>query len=110
MATDEEPLDPGRRDVEKRWSDPRPYRAPTVYALAVIVLALVVLAVFAALGGDNRGLALAVPGVFLLGGIGALGTGIAVYTRGKPWVPWQGAGWFLLVLMLGALTVPYAAW
>lgn len=110
MDPEQSPLSPGRRDVEKRWSEPRSFRLPVAYAVAVLVLALIVLAVFAATGGDHRALAVAVPGILLLGGLGALASGIAAYSRGRPWVPWQGAGWFLLVLMLAALPVPYAAW
>lgn len=102
-------ITPGRRDVEKRWSEPAAYRAPVIYTVVVIAVAMIVLVVFAALGGQSMPLAIAVPGVFLLGGIGALGTGIAVFLRGRPWVPWQGAGWFLLLLMLAALSLPYAA-
>ncbi len=102
-------LSPGRRDAEKRWSDPAPYRAPVIYTFAVIVLALAALALFAALGGDDLPLAAAVPGVFGLGGLGALGAGIAAYRRDRSWMPWQGSGWFLLVLMLATLGLPYAA-
>lgn len=110
MDTPNNELSPGRRDAEKRWSDPGQYRQAVGYTLAVIVIALALLAVFAVTGGDNRGFALAVPGAFGIGGLGALAAGVAAYSRGRPWMPWQGAGWFLLVLMLFALSVPYAAW
>lgn len=102
-------LSPGVRDTEKRWSDPAPYRGPVIYTVAVILLALVALALFAALGGDDLYLAVSVPAIFLLGALGALGTGIGVYRRQRPWMPWQGAGWFLLLLMLATLSLPYAA-
>ena len=101
---------PGRRDVEKRWSDPSDYRAPTIYGVTVIVIAMGVLAAFAALGGESRGLAAAVPGVFLAGGIGGLILGVRAYARKQSWVPWQGVAWFLLILMLGALVLPLSAW
>ncbi|MFZ2512764.1 MAG: hypothetical protein WAW85_16920 [Gordonia sp. (in: high G+C Gram-positive bacteria)] len=100
----------GRRDVEKRWADSSAYRRAAMYTLGVIVVALVVLAVFAATGGVNRGLAIAVPAIFLAGGLGALILGLSAYFRGQQWVIWEGAGWFLLVLMLPALVFPYTAW
>lgn len=110
MADRNSDLSPGRRDVEKRWSDPGQFRWAAGYAVVVILIALALLAAFAATGGDNRALALAVPAVFGLGGVGALFAGIGAYSRKRPWVPWQGAGWFLLVIMLFALSVPYSAW
>lgn len=99
----------GRRDVEKRWSDPTAFRIPALYTGAVIVIALALLGVFAGLGGDDVWIGAAVPGVFLLGGLIALVNGVVAYSRGRQWVVWQGAAWFLLVLMLFALMVPFAA-
>lgn len=104
------PISTGRRDVEKRWGDSSAYRRAAAYALGVIVMALVVVAVFAATGGANRGFATAVPVIFFVGGLGALGLGLSAYFRGQQWVGWEGAGWFLLVLMLPALVLPYTAW
>lgn len=100
----------GQRDVEKRWADPSAYRRAATYTLAVVAVALVVVAVFAATGGTNRGLAIAVPAIFFMGGLGALSLGVHAYFTGRQWVSWEGAGWFLLVLMLPALVLPYAAW
>lgn len=103
------PMTIGRRDVEKRWADPSAYRRAALYSLGVIAAALIVGVVFASTGGANLGLAVAVPAIFLAGGLGALGLGIASYFRGRQWVGWEGAGWFLLVLMLVSLVLPYSA-
>lgn len=100
---------PGQRDVEKRWSDPAAFRNPAMYCGVVIVIALALLGVFAGLGGDDVWVGAAVPGAFLLGGLIALVAGVVAYSRGRQWVAWQGAAWFLLVLMLFALMVPFAA-
>lgn len=99
----------GRRDVEKRWSEPTAYRSAALYCGAVIVVAMIFLGVFAGLGGDDRWIGAGVPGAFLVGGLAALVIGVIAYTRGKQWVVWQGAAWFLLVLMLLSLMVPFAA-
>ncbi|MGV0803823.1 hypothetical protein ABQF26_42975, partial [Mycolicibacterium elephantis] len=51
-----------------------------------------------------------VPAILLVGGIGAF---VRTYNLWKAetggWVAWQGAGWFLLILMLVCLSIPGAA-
>jgi hypothetical protein len=50
-----------------------------------------------------------VPAILFVGGIGAF---VKTYREWKAeggWPAWQGAGWFLLVLMLVCLAVPGAA-
>lgn len=113
-------------DVEKRWSDDGNFRRATRYALAVLAAAALVCAVTAiwAATGPCRDAdsllcetptqvaVLFGPGVLLLlGGIGAFVETIRVWRRGGPWPIWQGAGWFLFLIMLfylgiGATTVP----
>lgn len=102
------PMTPGRRDVEKRWGDPVAYRGPALYALLVVALAMVFLLLFALLDGMFA-MAVAVPATFLVGGLGALGLGMSTYMRRRSWVGWEGAAWFLLVLMLVALPLPALA-
>jgi hypothetical protein len=45
------------------------------------------------------------PLILLLGGIGAFVRTYRVWRAGGRWWIWQGAGWFLLVLMLVELTM-----
>lgn len=45
------------------------------------------------------------PLILLLGGIGAFVCTYRVWRAGGRWWIWQGAGWFLLVLMLVELTM-----
>ena len=45
------------------------------------------------------------PLILLLGGIGAFVPTYRVWRAGGRWWIWQGAGWFLLVLMLVELTM-----
>lgn len=102
------PMTPGRRDVEKRWGDPAGYRGPMLYAVLVVVIAMVFLLLFALLDG-MLAMAVAVPATFLIGGLGALGLGMSTYMRRRSWVGWEGTAWFLLVLMLVALPLPAMA-
>ncbi|MCF8610547.1 hypothetical protein L5G28_10330 [Gordonia sp. HY285] len=99
----------GRRDAEKRWSDPNAFRAAARYAAAVLVVGAVLLVVFAATGGTSVILGASVPAVFGVGGLLALGIGFAAYRRGRMWVYWQGAAWALLALMLVALPLALTA-
>jgi hypothetical protein len=45
------------------------------------------------------------PLILLLGGLGAFVRTYQVWRAGGRWWIWQGAGWFLLVLMLAVLTM-----
>lgn len=58
--------------------------------------------------GDRESVlkAIATPAVLAVGGLGALGKTYAEWRAGRTWPIWQGAGWFLLALMLVALGIP----
>ncbi|MCJ0902084.1 hypothetical protein [Rhodococcus sp. ARC_M6] len=112
----------GRRngsDTEKRWSDPEEFRRAAIFTIVVVGTALVVLlldalAVGRQSGGSESGgsesgisgigiLAFAPSAVFLIGGLAAFVQTYRVWRRGGTWPIWQGAGWFLMVLMLFSL-------
>lgn len=98
-----------RRDVEKRWGRADDFRPAAFFLGAVLALDLAVLLTYAFTGGVHAYLAYAVPILLGVGGLLALGIALRVYLRGRSWVPWQGAGWFLLTLMLPALSVPFTS-
>jgi len=50
-----------------------------------------------------------VPGILFAGGVGALLWTYREWKAGAGWAAWQGAGWFLLLLMLITLAVPGSA-
>ncbi|MDI9915016.1 hypothetical protein [Rhodococcus sp. IEGM 1379] len=107
----------GRRngsDTEKRWSDPEEFRRAAIFTIVVVCAALAVLlldalAVNRQSGGAESGisgigvLAFAPSAVFLIGGLAAFVQTYRVWRRGGTWPIWQGAGWFLMVLMLFSL-------
>lgn len=109
------------RDVEKRWSDPRMFRQAVLFDAVTIVIALVAMAVTIAVGsrvgdcGADEGtlcsdaariVVVVVPSaLLLLGGIGAFVQAYRTWRRNGVWPIWQGAGWFLFVLMLVYLGV-----
>lgn len=108
-------------DVEKRWSDPETFRHAAWYVVAVLLTAGVVLALvltWAASRPDcsdadtllcdvaaRAVVGLAPGGVLLLGGIGAFVVTVRQWRRGRNWVIWQGAGWFLFTLMVAYLSI-----
>jgi len=91
------------------------------FGLVVAVLAVVFLIVAAvwvstcdggtatdtvACGAPQRTLlALGSPGILLLGGLRAFFRTYQVWRKHGTWWAWQGAGWFLLTLMLVVLTM-----
>lgn len=114
-------------DVEKRWTGDREgFRRAVRYTLAVLGVAALVCAGTAIWSATaqcrdadsllcdtpSQVAVLFGPGVLLfLGGIGAFVETIRVWRRGGTWPIWQGAGWFLFLIMLfylgiGATTVP----
>jgi NADH:ubiquinone oxidoreductase subunit H len=97
------------RDVEKRWRDPVALRHAVEYGLCIIVVAAVAFAVFAVVDKGSVVLASIVPAVLFLGGVGALAKTYRVWRTGGTWPIWQGAGWFLLTLMLVCLSIPWSA-
>lgn len=97
------------RDVEKRFNDPATLRSAIAYGVGVIVVAAIAFAVFAVVDKRSVVLASTVPVILFIGGIGALVKAYRTWRGGGTWVIWQGAGWFLLTLMLVCLSVPWAA-
>jgi hypothetical protein len=97
------------RDVEKSWRDPVALRQAVRYGVGVIVVAAIAFVVFAVVDKHSIVLASTVPAILFLGGIGALAKAYRVWRDGGTWPAWQGAGWFLLTLMLVCLSVPWSA-
>lgn len=107
-----------RQDVEKSWHDPQTGRKAVRFCLAVLALAAVVIgltlawaftqrgdqctdAEFAVCASPDRYILAMVPTAILLGGgIVAFVRSYRLYRAGGAWPIWQGAGWFLFVLML----------
>ncbi|MGV9414002.1 hypothetical protein ACWDOP_29225 [Nocardia sp. NPDC003693] len=112
-------------DVEKKWNDPGALRRAGRYVLGVLIVAAVsavIVLVWAAarnqcLDADtmlcdttSRVIVGLVPGgVLLAGGIGAFVITIREWAAGRTWPIWQGAGWFLFVLMTAYLTIAGSA-
>ncbi|KKW66095.1 MULTISPECIES: membrane protein [Mycolicibacterium] len=97
-------------DVEKRFDRPSAFRAAATYAAVVVVIAAAAFAIYAFIDRTSVVGASTVPAILLVGGIGAF---VRTYNLWKEktggWVAWQGAGWFLLILMLVCLSIPGAA-
>jgi hypothetical protein len=96
-------------DVEKRFDRPGTFHAAAKYVGAVVVVAGVVFAVYAFTAKESVVAASLVPAVLLVGGIGAFVKTYRVWREEGAWPAWQGAGWFLLLLMLVCLAIPGAA-
>ena len=97
------------RDVEKRWHDPAALRQAVSYGVGVIVVAAIAFVVFAVVDKGSVLLASTVPAILFIGGIGALVRAYRAWRGGGTWPIWQGAGWFLLTLMLVCLSIPWSA-
>ena len=95
--------------VEKRFNRPAEYRSAVVYALIVVALAAIAFAVYAFGPRDSVFSAALVPAFLFAGGVGALIRTYREWKAGGGWTAWQGAGWFLLLLMLLTLAVPGSA-
>jgi hypothetical protein len=93
-------------DVEKRWRDPAAFRAASMYVVSIIAVAGVAFVAFLLIGRDVPLSALGTPIVLLVGGIGAFLKTYRVWRADGTWPIWQGAGWFLLTLMLVSLSIP----
>lgn len=96
-------------DVEKRWRDPQAFRSAATYVAAVIAVAAGAFVVYALIGDRSLIVAATVPTILLLGGIGAFIKTYQVWRAEGTWPIWQGAGWFLMMLMLVCLAVPGTA-
>ncbi|MEI6251316.1 MAG: hypothetical protein WCP30_00735 [Mycobacteriaceae bacterium] len=105
MSTDH--IDQGDiNDVEKRWHDPAMVRAAVKYVLLVIALAAAAFTVAVVWRSVIAGIL--VPAILFSGGIGAFVQTYRVWRAQGVWPIWQGAGWFLLMLFLVCLSVPFA--
>ncbi|MFF2395674.1 hypothetical protein [Nocardia sp. NPDC058114] len=108
-------------DVEKPGADDGQYRRAVLYVVCVVGVAALVFAavnVWAANRGacadaqthlcdtlSESAIVIGPSAVVLLGGIGAF---IQTYQRwraGNSWRTWQGAGWFLFILMTAYLAI-----
>lgn len=93
-------------DVEKRWHDPAMFRDAVKYVVLIIALAG---AAFAATVVWHSVLAgIMVPAILFTGGIGAFIRTYQVWKAEGVWAIWQAAGWFLLLLFLVCLSVPFS--
>ena len=93
-------------DVEKRWHDPQMFRAAVIYVVSVVALAGVAFGCAAIWRSLLAGIL--VPAVLFGGGIGALVRTYQVWRVGGVWPIWQAASWFLLLLFLVCLGVPFS--
>lgn len=97
-------------DVEKRFDRPGAFREAATYVAVVVAIAAGAFALYAFIDRSSVVGASAVPAILLVGGIGAFVKTYRLWnTPDRGWVAWQGAGWFLLLLMLVCLAVPGAA-
>jgi hypothetical protein len=96
-------------DVEKRYDRPATFRAAAIYAGTVVAVAGLVFAVYALTARESVIAASLVPAILFAGGVGAFVRTYREWKAEGAWVAWQGAGWFLLVLMLVCLSIPGAA-
>ncbi|MEO3758919.1 hypothetical protein ABGB19_11615 [Mycobacterium sp. B14F4] len=96
-------------DVEKRWDRPGTFRAAAIYAGVVVALAALAFAVYAMISKTSVVAASTVPAILFVGGVGAFVRTYRLWKAEEVWVAWQGAGWFLLILMLVCLSIPGAA-
>ncbi|KUI02844.1 hypothetical protein [Mycobacterium sp. IS-3022] len=96
-------------DVEKRWDKPSAFRAAATYVAVVVAVAAVAFVIYAVVSKTSVVGASTVPAILLLGGLGAFVKTYREWKAQGQWVQWQGAGWFLLLLMLVCLSIPGAA-
>ncbi|MGQ4599325.1 hypothetical protein [Nocardia sp. R6R-6] len=102
-------------DVEKRWRDPRMFRHAATYVVAVLATATLVFLLILWWAARREctnadtllcdataqaAVVIAPSAILLFGGIGAFVETYIQWRRGRAWPIWQGAGWFLFVLMV----------
>ena len=95
--------------AEKRFNGSGAFRAAATYAVTVVALAGVALAFYAFGARDSVYAAALVPLFLFIGGVGAVIRTYREWKAGRSWAAWQGAGWFLLLLFLPALSLPGSA-
>ncbi|WP_101950694.1 hypothetical protein [Mycobacterium sp. 3519A] len=96
-------------DVEKRFDHPGTFHEAAMYVGAIVAVAGLVFAAWAFFARDSVIAASLVPAILFGGGIGAFVKTYRVWKVEGAWPAWQGAGWFLLTLMLISLAIPGAA-
>lgn len=96
-------------DVEKRFDRPGTFREAAIYVGVVVAVAGVVFAVYAFTAKESVVAASLVPAILFIGGVGAFVKTYRVWKGQGAWPAWQGAGWFLLTLMLVCLSIPGTA-
>lgn len=103
-------------DVEKRWHDPRTFRRAATYVCSVLATAALVFALALLWAAERQNcseadtllcdtpaqvaMLIGPSSVLLIGGIGAFVETYVQWRRGRTWPIWQGAGWFLFILMV----------
>lgn len=102
-------------DVEKRWRDPRMFRRAASYVVSVLATAMLVFLLILLWSAQSEcvdadtllcdttaetAVVIGPSAVLLIGGIGAFVETYLQWRRGRAWPIWQGAGWFLFVLMV----------
>lgn len=95
--------------AEKRFDRPGTTGAAVTYTAAVVALAALAFAFFAFGARDSVYAASLVPALLFLGGLGAFIRTYREWKAERGWAAWQGAGWFLMLLMLVTLAVPGSA-
>lgn len=96
-------------DVEKRFDRPATFHEAARYVGVVVAVAGVVFAIYAFVDRGSVVAASLVPAILFAGGVGAFVKTYKVWKVEGAWPAWQGAGWFLLTLMLVTLAIPGAA-
>lgn len=96
-------------DVEKRFDRPDEFRAAVKYVGVWVVLAGIAFAIYAFVSKESVVAASTVPAILFVGGVGAFVRTYREWKAQRAWPAWQGAGWFLLTLMLVCLAIPGAA-
>ncbi len=92
--------------TEKRFDKPGTLRPAVTYTAVVVAVAALAFAFFAFGARDSVYAAALVPTFLLIGGIGAFVQTYREWKAERGWAGWQGAGWFLMLLMLVTLAVP----
>ena len=95
--------------AEKRVDKPGTARAAVTYTAVVVAVAGLAFAFYAFGARDSVYAASLVPLFLFLGGVGAFVRTYREWKAERGWAAWQGAGWFLMLVMLFTLAVPGSA-
>ena len=94
--------------AEKRFDKPGTARAAVTYTAVVVAVAGLAFAFYAFGARDSVYAASLVPLFLFLGGVGAFVRTYREWKAERGWAAWQGAGWFLLTLMVLTLSMSAA--